>query len=237
MTSVTAGGPGLVAVGINWSDPGGGAVWTSVDGITWSRVPHDEAVFGNSGMLSVTVGGPGLVAVGQDFSTPDGNAGVWTSVDGTTWSRVPNDGSVFGGAGFQRMMSVTAGGPGLVAVGLEDLNLGVNGFSKDRHAAVWTSVDGITWSRVPHDEVVFGGLSDTMTSVTATAAGLVAVGDNDSGSASWTSVDGTTWSRVPFDETAVASMEGVAVGGPGLVAVGSTNNPDGGDAMVWIWED
>ena len=27
----------------------------------------------------------------------------------------------------------------------------------DEHAAVWTSVDGITWSRVPHDEGVFGG--------------------------------------------------------------------------------
>lgn len=240
MKSVTAGGPGLVAVGINWGS-GGGAVWTSVDGITWSRVPRDQAVFGNSITTSVTAGGPGLVAVGRVWSIPDEDtdAGVWTSVDGTTWSRVPNDGSVFGGAGVQQMLSVTAGGPGLVAVGFEDLSFQPNGegFTDDRTAAVWTSVDGITWSRVPHDEIVFGGHSDTMTSVTATADGLVAVGHSDMGSASWTSVDGITWFRVPFDETAVGSMSGVAVGGPGLVAVGSTDSPDGGDAMVWIWED
>ena len=41
------------------------AVWTSVDGITWTRVPHDEALFGDTTMSSVTAGGPGLVAVGE----------------------------------------------------------------------------------------------------------------------------------------------------------------------------
>ena len=40
MSSVTVGGPGLVAVR---SDVGRAAVWISIDGITWSRVPHDEA--------------------------------------------------------------------------------------------------------------------------------------------------------------------------------------------------
>jgi hypothetical protein len=241
MTSVTAGGPGLVAVGVNWGS-GGGAVWTSVDGITWSRVPRDEAVFGAGITTSVTAGGPGLVAVGRVWSIPDEDtdAGVWTSVDGTTWSRVANDGLVFGGAGVQQMMAVTAGGPGLVAVGFEDLSFNGEGFTEDRTAAVWTSVDGILWSRVPHDEAIFGGHSETMTSVTATAAGLVAVGHSDMGSVSWSSVDGTTWFRVPFDDTAAASMAGmagVAVGGHGLVAVGSTDSPDGGDAMVWIWDD
>ena len=27
----------------------------------------------------------------------------------------------------------------------------------DRDAIVWTSADGLTWSRLPHDEAVFGG--------------------------------------------------------------------------------
>ena len=202
--------------------------------------PHAEAIFGSSIMTGVTVGGPGLVAVGWVWSTPDENfdAAVWTSVDGTTWSRVPNDGSAFGGAGVQQMRGVTAGGSGLVAVGLEDLNFDdrVPGFSEDRHAAVWTSVDGITWSRVRHDEEAFGRPGDSMESVTATPAGLVAVGSNDSGSASWTSVDGTLWSRVPFDETANGAMGSVTVGGPGLVAVGGTDD-DREDAAVWIGED
>ena len=143
MNSVTAGGPGLVAVG--WDgvgdfssvlrDPNSAVVWTSVDGITWSRVPHDEAVFGTAdkgqNMTSVTVGGPGLVAVGTERIGPDEAVGmvaedhipdrfraaVWTSVDGITWSRVPHDEAVFGAETGQWMWGVTAGGPGLVAIG------------------------------------------------------------------------------------------------------------------------
>jgi hypothetical protein len=144
---VTAGGPGLVAVG--WDgvgdfssvlrDPNSAVVWTSVDGITWSRVPHDEAVFGTADkgqkMTSVTVGGPGLVAVGTERIGPDEAVGiraaVWTSVDGITWSRVPHDEAVFGAETSQWMWSVTAGGPGLVAIG--------NGSQGryDSHAAAW----------------------------------------------------------------------------------------------------
>ena len=193
MSSVTVGGPGLVAVGVgagrmtvdeghvDWEVKA--AVWTSVDGVTWSRVPHDEAVFGGvggQGMRSVTVGGPGLVAVGFDQpgdDVPSGrarDAAVWTSVDGATWSRVPHDVTLFGGTGNQRMYEVTAAGAGLVAVGAD------GGFYANRpDAVVWTSVDGITWSRVAHDEAVFGGTE--MRSVTVAGAGLVAVGDTSSG--------------------------------------------------------
>ena len=46
MVSVTAGGPGLVAVGFEASFVERiGAVWTSPDGIEWTRVPHDQSVF------------------------------------------------------------------------------------------------------------------------------------------------------------------------------------------------
>ena len=42
----------------------------SEDGISWTRVPDNEAVFGRPGeftyMSSVTAGGPGLVAVGGE---------------------------------------------------------------------------------------------------------------------------------------------------------------------------
>ena len=127
----------------------------SLSELTWSRISDDEAAFGGTGdqlMKSVTLGGPGVVAVGyvslndDDDENDDDFAAVWISVDGITWSRVLHDESVFGGDGFQRISSVTAGGPGLVAVGYE------GAFNGDADAVVWTSVDGITWSRVPHDE-------------------------------------------------------------------------------------
>ena len=186
MESVTVGGPGLVAVGLDFS--GGdedAAVWTSVDGASWSRVAHDEAVFGGVGdqeMESVTVGGPGLVAVGWEVLN-DVDAAVWTSVDGLSWSRVADNETILGGSAPQAMESVTAGGPGLVAVGLDAFG-GYGG------AAVWTSVDGLSWLRVAHNEVVFGGNgAQAMESVTVGGPGLVAVGvdyaGGDSDVAAW----------------------------------------------------
>jgi len=205
--SVTVGGPGFVAVGWEVANVGSdAAVWTSVDGATWSRVRQDDVLGGpgNQAIFDVTVGGPGLVAVGRDSGTVGsedyGIAAVWTSVDGFTWSRVAHDDAVFGRAtglpdDIFNMKAVTAGGPGLVAVG-------VRGGASDRVTtsgawienlpvgAVWTSVDGVTWSRVPHDPKVFGewkadtgpvsepmhGLSARMHDVTAGGPGLVIVG-------------------------------------------------------------
>jgi hypothetical protein len=174
MGSVTVGGPGLVAVGRDLSDDLVAAVWTSVDGVTWSRVPDDENVLGGV-MKSVTAAGPGLVAVGSAGSGGLPDAVVWTSPDGVTWSRVPDDELALGGSGGQTMESVTVGGPGLVAVGSDASS------SSDQDAAVWTSIDGVTWSRVPHDETVLGGEGfQSMLSVTVGGPGLVAVGGDGS---------------------------------------------------------
>jgi hypothetical protein len=261
----------LVAVGRDGpavDGEGNAAVWTSPDGLTWSRVHDDEAVFGGPGeqrMVSVTVAGPGLVAVGFDRPAVDGegNAAVWTSPDGHTWTRVPHDEAVFGGPSRQMMLSVTAGGPGLVAVGSDgpfvdrdEPGVRINELAAD--AAVWTSPDGFTWTRVPHDESVFGGPGEQrMFSATAGGPGVVAVGgecdqqldgSRCSDAAVWTSPDGFTWSRVP-DVDAIFSTSGaegdwnevmlsVTAGGPGLVAVGFDLVTDCGfDSAVWTSPD
>ncbi len=205
MSSVTAGGPGLVAVGSDGPfDDQVAAVWTSPDGITWSQVPDDEAVLGGEGvqtMLGVTVGGPGLVAVGVDVSGNDQDAAVWTSPDGITWFRVPHDEAVLGGAGEQTMRSVTAGGPGLVAVGGDESG-------GDADAAVWTSPDGITWFRVPHDEAVLGGAGfQGMLGVTAGGPGLVAVGVDVSGG----DADTAVWVATGTDSTGDAAPSAMIV--------------------------
>ncbi len=243
MLGVTAGGPGLVAVG--WDASGGdenASVWTSPDGVTWSRVPHDEAVLGGRGsqwMLDVTAGGPGLVAVGWDASGGDENAAVWTSPDGATWSRVVSTEGVFGGDGDQEMLSVTSGGPGVVAVGLAE--------SEDWDAAVWTSPDGANWSRVLDDDGALGGDGfQVMLGVTSGGLGLVAVGwdssDGDLDAAVWTSLDGLSWSRVPHEEAIFGGdndqeMWAVTSGGQGLVAVGADTGGNGHDAAVWSSAD
>lgn len=282
MAAVAVGGPGLVAVGSDYLcddhevfDEGGSpqvdgdgnpepatvcvdgnaVVWTSVDGLTWSRVPHDEAVFGGArrvyGMKSVTQGGPGLVAVGRsdafgegdpvtESDVNEGHAVVWTSVDGLAWSRVPHDEAIFGGVDTQEMLDVTSGGPGLVAVGRDGAGMSWGNplLTRGGHdAAVWTSVDGLEWTRVPHDEDAFGQNSSTMLGVTAGGPGLVAVGREVFGRPApvWTSVDGLRWSRITHDNEAEmrGTMVDVAVEGPGLVAVGTS----GAEAAVWTSPD
>jgi hypothetical protein len=240
------------------------AVWTSVDGLTWTRVPHDREIFGSStalgfGMNSVTAGGPGLVAVGAWGEQPTViDAKVWTSVDGLTWTRVPHDEAVFGGEGAQIPWSVTAGGPGLVAVGEDGAG-----------AAVWTSVDGFDWVQVSDDEAIFSatygsdfatdsrvyqpppaGAGLAMNEVIAVGHGLVAVGgptydhrgpiDGVLGAAVWTSPDGITWSRVPHDTavfggTGEIGISSVTTAGSNLVAVGSNQHSIEIDANAAVW--
>ena len=173
----------------------------------------------------VLVGGLVLFVASSNSETSVATSSISAPLSPSNWSRIHNDEGVFGGEGGQGMLSVTAGGPGLVAVG-----------SDGSAAAVWTSPDGITWSRVPHDESVFSGAG--ISSVTVGGPGLVAVGsDGVRAAVVWTSVDGITWSRVPLDEAVFEStwgreMVSMTVGGPGLVAVGN----EGGDAAVWVWE-
>jgi hypothetical protein len=258
MSAVVVGGPGQVDVGGERSTGGhpsgvpldddrddDAAVWTSVDGSVWTRVPHDEEVFGLARMWTVVAGGPGLVAFGDDLQQEvvgRGNAvGVWVSRDGLSWSRVLVDEAGFAGATVE---SVVAGGPGLVAVGHTGTDGDyVEGLPDDNwDAAVWVSPDGMSWSRVPHDEAVFGGDGPVaIYDVTVGGPGLVAVGGGHRGAIVWTSEDGFAWVRVPHDESIfqgvltqpfiTSPMVSVAAGEQGLLAVG-----EGADS-IWTSND
>jgi len=264
-TDIAVGGDIAVAVGY---DASGGdddaAVWYSLDGATWSRVPHDEAVFGGAGhqqIRGVTALESGFVAVGYegDFSQHEGDtsplnafggseahAAVWHSDDGVSWMRVPHAEAVFGADEIMWMNDVTFGDSKLIAVGtthqrVEQLAAARYGplggepnppmsIDIDADAAVWTSVDGLAWSRVDAGDEVFGGdtVWQRMYAVTPGGPGFVAVGQEgfdylyvdewtpipgnntegvehvmDNVAAVWTSPDGTTWTRVA-DESALA---------------------------------
>ena len=239
MNDVARGGPGLVAVGGSVKEGAdSAAVWTSTDGMSWERVPHDETVFGGERALinSVAAAGPGLVAVGGS----GGSAAVWTSTDGMSWERVPHDETVFGGEDTQVMYDVVAGGPGVVAVGR-------SGDVDRASAAIWTSSDGLSWQRVQHDEDVLGGDAvQLMASAVAGSFGIVAVGRVEdllgAGglAAVWVSEDGLAWRRVPHDAgvfgtvgSGIRSMYSVSADEGKIVAVGSS----GPTAAAWAAED
>lgn len=101
-------------------------------------------------------------------------------------------------------------------------------------AAVLTSTDGITWTRVPDSRALRG---QPMLGVAAFHGGFVAAGgaDGTGRSATWTSPDGRHWTRASDDAALRAGWIGdVATFGDSLIAVGgSACGNMGGVPRAW----
>jgi hypothetical protein len=221
LVGVAAGPSGLAVVG---TDGSSAAAWTSPDGDVWTRVPHDEGVFGGPGdqrMEAVTAlpGGRGWAAVGTDGQ---GDGALWTSSDGT-WDRVDAEG--LGGPDDQLLLDVVAGATALVAVGADGPS-----------AAAWTSTDATTWSRADLGP-------GRATALAASETALVAVGSTETDgtdAVTWRSADATTWERMQGDDLAGPldqDLAGVTVGDDVIVVVGATDLGGGLDAAAWTSAD
>jgi len=159
------------------------------------------AVFDGGSMGSIVTGGPGFVAVGPTTVAgdsmgaptwrpqPEGGTDAWVSEDGSVWQRAES-----GSFGPSDTLHDVAAGPDglLVAVGVSDM-----------FPAIWTSRDGLTWTKLEGDPAVLGGPS-RLTDVVAAGSGWVAVGEQWRWSGNepakpffgmWFSADGTTWER------------------------------------------
>ncbi len=226
MSDVATGDGILVGVGMaGYERTEAPAAWTSQDGRSWSIVFIDTGR--NVGIEEVTVGGPGLVAVGHE-NVGCGEAGaeyvpaVSTSEDATTWTHVPCGALVSATGWSSKLWDVTAGGPGLVAVGHESAPA-----EGPTRGVVWTSPDGETWTRVPPDTV----FDDAMAfGVVAASPGLVAFGNDDEGPAVWVSTDSFEWEKAPAPPT--DSLADAIRFGPDLIGVGDGvwRSPDG---LTW----
>jgi hypothetical protein len=235
MFGVAATPSGFVAVGQDIADGHfDAAVWSSPDGVTWSRVSLPSEGFAGPGdqiMRAVVSTGSGLVAAGRDRL----HAAVWRSPDGVRWSRVRS--SVLDGAsGAAEMKAIAVGGPGLVVAGWADA-----GGAQRRDAAVWT-FDGTGWKRVRSAAFDLVGRQEAR-GVGAAPAGILVVGyDFANGSndgAVWRSSDGVTWQRVTspvFGGEGDQEIDAVvaADGGRGIL-VGDASSPrlTDRDAAVW----
>jgi hypothetical protein len=200
--SLVAGGPGFVAVGSSESVEGDlmpgahSGIWTSVDGTIWTRVP-DGPIFANSTISAVVSGGPGLVAVGSTLDAIDDQGvfapAIWISADGLTWAKEatptdPTPWTVVEGTLQGRIISnIVATPEGFVAVGTE---FGLTSKFLQR-AVVWTSRDGRSWARVPHDPVFDGGEDSGfrfgMRAVYFIGNRLIATGETPGGPTVWLS--------------------------------------------------
>lgn len=274
--AVTAGGPGFVAVGRGCLNDGAGnlvrceaVVWTSTDGHAWQRAPASDATdIGTwitmsgpeNGMFDVAAGSPGVVAIGYS-ARPAFDSAVWFSPDGTSWERLAAPLGTAGRA-VLRPQAVAWTGDRFVIVG-EDRTGGptdATDFATARaRAAVWTSTDGRSWSRVEDGAALdVGGFIDTsedpgsggMADVVAGPDGLIAVGSTCTTSpagcrpAAWTSTDGSTWQRASLPADITGWLGSIAVSRNGYVAVGGggcsgsrADRPAGCPALVLTSSD
>jgi hypothetical protein len=143
-TSMVESPAGLLAVGRGFAGTCGGppsvaALWTSTDGLNWSRVTL-PADFADATVATVDGGSAGFVAAGV---LKDGTTQViWTSPDGRSWRQVPLTSPVFGD--FDVAGAAVFGGGYVVsgAVHIVD-GCGANMVTP----SLWWSIDGDNWTR------------------------------------------------------------------------------------------
>jgi serine/threonine-protein kinase len=201
------------------------AVW-EFDGTNWSPKPF--AAFGGPGdqeMWGATPFGAGAVAVGSDGSGNGTDAAVWIADRTGQWHSV--DPSQFAEPGVQVMKTVVVVDGQLVAMG-SDNGPGSNGAD----AAVWTSGDGSTWTRVPESQFVERGHQEIEAALPI-GTGVVAVGEGGV----WTSRDLTTWDNTYHPSPSASEidiMKGIVQAGGRLVVVGHSRVDGEGSAAVWV---
>ncbi|MBV6508773.1 MAG: hypothetical protein JJLCMIEE_01839 [Acidimicrobiales bacterium] len=235
-----------LAVGQQTLDPDedDAAVWQSTDGREWVavRTATLDGVPGFQSMYGLIDVGGSFIAVGADDRGGSSDAAVWQSTDGHEWIR-QNRAELWGVEGRQAMLDVVRVGDLLVAVGVDDSADGLG------DGAVWTSVDGTSWTRVAEGDLSGVPGRQEMFAVAVVGDRLLAAGSSaDAGSgasdaAIWESTDGgKRWGRVEASGLAGSDgtqiMQGLADLDGLLVATGVDDRNDAdGDAAVWISQD
>jgi hypothetical protein len=202
LNAVVAGGPGFVMGGGSVDSEERGpfhpALWTSVDGRDWMRVPNNPALFGDGGSIyDLLVRPTEILAVGL-VCYPDQPcaSAVWSSPDGLTWRRDWVDEAVYAEGHYAAPNAIAENEHGLVMIGVEVTDPA----TLDSIPAVWTSEDGLAWERLSPqpDAFTLEGGSLIMWDLAAGPGGLVAVGHDGTNGVVWLSVDGSTWERLPI---------------------------------------
>lgn len=169
-----------------------------------------------STFVGVARSGDTSVLVGEMPEGDDGSTfAAWWSPDGRAWQLAQQ--FPMG----ERILALTAGGPGFVVAGIGDDD-----------AAVWTSVDGRVWRPVSDASLSHGVIARLI----PTASGVVGFGwhSDDSAPAIWTSADGIAW-------LAATNESGLMVA-RGLKAVGAYDGraiafvDEGTKAGLSVWE-
>jgi hypothetical protein len=228
VNAIVASGSGFVAVGTAYdsetdcsADASHGRVWTSTDGVAWTRQPDDA--FGQTDLTQLVAFNGALYALGfsgslddtTGCSQPPRSAGVnvWRSTDGgVSWSGLAQSATLARAS----LGAVIVVGNQLLAVGSQ-LDADQNDYG-----ASWTSTDGESWQPAE--------LPPSAPHLARAATGgntVVAFGDDQDYPLAWISRDGGGhWYEESVDVAGTnpndltMAVEDVAPTASGYVAVG-----------------
>jgi hypothetical protein len=155
----------------------GSAAWTSDDGLSWSLTPDSPLDRDGRFMASIARQGAKYVAVSGRWD--GGDIAAWQSDDGANWAFLSE---VYPPAGIERFTptAIAASNSGFVVAANDEM--GRFSDSEGDTTAVWTSTDGINWTRAEGDENLLGGL---IWSVAASDTTVVAGGHSANGAVIW----------------------------------------------------
>jgi hypothetical protein len=165
--AVAGDGSGLVAVGVSGDAQHvtDAVAWRSADGTSWTRSADSPSMHDVLMNAVTAAGADGFVAVGTDVRSV--RAVSWTSADGDSWEQAP-DAPALDNFGLKvEMRDVTTADVGFVAGG--HVLFG----TQFPAAALWTSDDGVTWTRALDSPALSDGRVE---GVVAARPQLVAVG-------------------------------------------------------------
>jgi hypothetical protein len=212
---------GFLAVGSDTSDPlvPHAIFWTSADGHSWRQGPDDPEVAGERAE-GVAALGDSVVAVGTRSAGGVATGAVaWRATEDGSWQRSAAP-DLDGG----QMHAVAASPTGFLAVGTD-----VAG----HRAMVWSSPDGLAWTRAPDATALDNyGLQIEMRDVVRLedrdiAVGHLVMGTQYPTGLVWQSTDGVTWERAPSAPVLEQVKFASVIGGAGrAIGVGDWGGPD-----------
>jgi hypothetical protein len=211
--------------------------WNSSDGLNWTLVTN-SLPWGNRVLFYTLVfnnriwvmGGQTLVLADcPGYPQPETFYNdIWSSNDGATWTQVQPTGPmwqprgvIWGAVVFNGRMWVLGGG--------------TYGTPQNVYNDVWSSADGVNWTRVIadapwqpriyHDITVYDGRMWVV-------GGHAANGDGNLSDV-WSSADGVKWTQVPNTPWLARHAASVAVFNGAMWLTGGTTNLNGSQDDVW----
>jgi hypothetical protein len=246
MASLVAIESGYVAGG---TADGSAALWSSPDGVDWTRIDDPDSGLGAGGILDIQRTADGLVAVGWQNVGDTSDGAIWTSTTGADWRRLPV--AILEGKLETTLFRVVPWAGGWFVIGNEGTHqdrLACEGFGRVASATEpegepapppnqscgwgvethWLTADGQEWRRdIPigaqPGAIIPDGTLIEFRLIAAGGPGLVALGEGSKVNAAgiYVSGDGIQWQALPPPGVfpSAGLPSGFAVGGRTIAVV------------------